>query len=114
KKTQKVPIIFVMAGDTIRAGFTDSLARPSRNITGLTGGEWDNAGKMVQFLKDIKPAIRHVAIMFGPYESKNQESFVRYVARTQEIVGRYRPRCPLVPTDDVHLFRTMTSARHVS
>jgi hypothetical protein len=24
-------------------------------------------------------------------------------------LGRYRRRCPLVPTDDVHLFRTMTS-----
>jgi putative tryptophan/tyrosine transport system substrate-binding protein len=93
KQTQKVPIVFVMAGDTIRAGFTDSLARPSRNITGYTGGEWDNAGKMVQFLKDIKPAIRHVAIMFGPYESKNQESFVRYVARTQEIVAQIGVEC---------------------
>src|SRR5262245_35103910 len=29
KQTQKVPIVFVMAGDTIRWGFTDSLARPN-------------------------------------------------------------------------------------
>jgi putative tryptophan/tyrosine transport system substrate-binding protein len=93
KQTQEVPIVFVMAGDTIRAGFTDSLARPSRNITGFTGGEWDNGGKMVQFLKDIKPAIRHVAIMFGPYESKNQEVFVRYVARTQLVVARIGVEC---------------------
>jgi putative tryptophan/tyrosine transport system substrate-binding protein len=93
KQTQEVPIVFVMAGDTIRAGFTDSLARPSRNITGFTGGEWDNGGKMVQFLKDIKPAIRHVAIMFGPYESKNLESFVQYVARTQQVVARIGVEC---------------------
>jgi putative ABC transport system substrate-binding protein len=93
KQTQKVPIVFVMAGDTIRAGFTDSLAKPSRNITGFTGGEWDNGGKMVQFLKDIKPAIRQVAIMFGPYDSKNQEVFARYVARTQEVVAQIGVEC---------------------
>jgi len=93
KQTQKVPIVFVMAGDTIRAGFTDSLARPSRNITGFTGFEWDNGGKMVQFLKDIKPPIRRVAIMFGPYESRNQEVFARYVARTQEVVAQIGVEC---------------------
>jgi len=93
KQTQKVPIIFVMAGDAIGAGFTDSLARPSRNITGFTGFEWENGAKMVQFLKDIKPAIRHVAIMFGPYESRDQEAFVRYVARTHEIVAQIGVEC---------------------
>ena len=33
------------------------------------------------------------------------------VGRFSRPDGRYRRRCPLVPTDDVHLFRTMASGR---
>jgi putative ABC transport system substrate-binding protein len=34
--TQTIPIVMVTAQDPVAAGFVDSLARPGKNITGLT------------------------------------------------------------------------------
>jgi len=33
ERTRDIPIVFLAVGDPIQAGFTDSLARPSRNMT---------------------------------------------------------------------------------
>ena len=46
RETRRLPIVFVMVVDPPGRGFVDSLARPGRNLTGLThfepamGGKW--------------------------------------------------------------------------
>ena len=61
--TAIVPIVFVLAGDPIGAGFVASLARPGCNVTGLSIQGPDVAGKRLELLREVVPSLRRLAIM---------------------------------------------------
>jgi putative tryptophan/tyrosine transport system substrate-binding protein len=61
--TSVIPIIFAIAGDPVGSGLVASLARPGGNITGLSLQQTDLAGKRLELLREIVPALRRVAIM---------------------------------------------------
>lgn len=61
-----VPVVYVFSGDPISAGFADSLARPGRNMTGLTFMAAELNGKRLELLRDIVPELRQVAIIANP------------------------------------------------
>jgi len=62
KETTTIPIVFGTAGDVVEQGFVVSLARPGRNITGVTL-RIDAASKVVQFIREALPAARRVAVL---------------------------------------------------
>lgn len=62
----RVPIVFVMSGDPIAAGFADSLGRPGRNMTGMTYMAMDLCAKRVEFLKELLPGIKRIALLSNP------------------------------------------------
>ena len=64
--TNTVPIVFVQVVDPIGSSFVDSLARPGRNATGFTLGEYGIAGKWIELLKQIAPAVTRVAVLRDP------------------------------------------------
>src|SRR5262249_41258095 len=56
ERTSEIPIVFLAVADPIRAGFSDSLAWPSRNMTGFAlSGDPAMGGKIVQILKEVTP-----------------------------------------------------------
>jgi putative ABC transport system substrate-binding protein len=61
--TAAVPIVFVMAGDPVGAGFVASLARPGGNVTGVSNQSPDLAGKRLELLREVVPGLRRLAIM---------------------------------------------------
>jgi ABC-type uncharacterized transport system substrate-binding protein len=61
-----VPVVFASSGDPVSAGFADSLARPGGNLTGVTFMAADLNGKRLEFLRDIIPELRRVAIIANP------------------------------------------------
>ena len=68
-ETRTVPIVFVRVSDPL--GFVDSLAKPSGNVTGFSNFQPSLAGKWIQLLKEIAPAIVRVTIMFNPATTPN-------------------------------------------
>jgi putative ABC transport system substrate-binding protein len=64
--TRALPIVMVGAGDPVASGLVASLARPGGNVTGLT---WDVspdvAGKQLELLKDTKPGLSSVAVLWN-------------------------------------------------
>jgi putative ABC transport system substrate-binding protein len=64
--TQTIPIVFVIVADPIGSGFVASLPRPGGNITGFVNEEASTAGKRLELLTVIAPAVKRVAIMFNP------------------------------------------------
>jgi putative ABC transport system substrate-binding protein len=77
QETRTVPIVFVRVSDPL--GFVDSLAKPSGNVTGFSNFQPSLAGKWVQLLKEIAPAVARVAIMFNPATTPNSGiDFLRF------------------------------------
>jgi putative ABC transport system substrate-binding protein len=61
--TSVIPIVFPVAGDPVRAGYVDSLARPGGNVTGLSLQQADLASKRLELLREVVPGLRRLAIM---------------------------------------------------
>jgi putative tryptophan/tyrosine transport system substrate-binding protein len=74
-ETTTIPIVFVAVADPVGAGFVESLSRPGRNITGFANLEGTMAGKWLQLLTEIAPAVKRVAVMFNPDMAPGRGSF---------------------------------------
>jgi putative ABC transport system substrate-binding protein len=63
RATHTVPIVFVQVADPVGAGLVESLSRPGGNATGFTTADYTAAGKWLEFLKEIAPNVKHVALV---------------------------------------------------
>jgi putative tryptophan/tyrosine transport system substrate-binding protein len=61
--TAVIPIVFVTASDPIGTSLVASLARPGGNVTGLANQISDATGKKLEFLREVVPGLRRLAIM---------------------------------------------------
>jgi putative tryptophan/tyrosine transport system substrate-binding protein len=61
--TGVIPIVFATANDPIGTGLVASLARPGGNVTGLANQMSDTSGKKLEFLREVVPGLRRLAIM---------------------------------------------------
>ena len=61
--TSVIPIVFALAADPVGGGLVTSLARPGGNVTGLSLQASDLAGKRLEFLREIVPGLRRLAIL---------------------------------------------------
>jgi len=64
--TKTVPIVFLFSGDPIEAGLIDSLARPGKNLTGITWLAFELVGKRIEILKEAVPKISLVSVLASP------------------------------------------------
>jgi putative ABC transport system substrate-binding protein len=64
--TQTIPIVMAGTPDPVAQGFVTSMARPGGNTTGLSLLTEDLPGKRLEFLKEIVPQSRHVAVLANP------------------------------------------------
>lgn len=63
KTTKTIPIVFATAGDPARTGLVRSLAHPGGNVTGLSNGQTDLAGKRLDLLRQAVPGLHQLAII---------------------------------------------------
>ncbi len=61
--TTTIPIVFAAAGDPVGTKLVASLARPGRNITGLSNGQTDLARARVDLLRAVVPDLKRLAIL---------------------------------------------------
>src|SRR5262249_26053273 len=85
QRTRQIPIVFMFVGNPIDSGFTDGLARPSRNMTGFTAFDPAIGGKMVQFLRDVKPNLRTVMAMANPDFGGGRSANSIFMERTKQM-----------------------------
>jgi len=64
--TRSVPIVFAGVADPVGGGYVDSLARPGGNVTGFALFEYGIAGKWLELLTQIAPAVTRAAVMRDP------------------------------------------------
>jgi len=103
--TTTMPIVMVLGVDPVRRGLIDTLARPGRNVTGLTIDPGPEIiGKRLQLLREIVPGVRSVALLtesipegeadrFRPLEEAAQRSgvsLIRFeVRRPEELASTF-------------------------
>jgi len=61
--TSVIPIVFPTTGDPVGTRLVHSLARPGGNATGLSNLGTDLAGKRLEILREVFPALRQLATM---------------------------------------------------
>ncbi len=63
RSATKLPVVFVFSGDPIEAGLADSLARPGRNMTGVSQLSLELVGKRMEILKSAMPQLKRMAVV---------------------------------------------------
>ena len=67
RATSEIPIVMPHTADPVGDGFVVSLARPGRNITGLTSSAgYELSGKRLELLKETIPKTDRVAVLRDP------------------------------------------------
>jgi len=70
--TSTIPIVFLSSADPVRLGLAASLARPSRNATGVTLLLDDTASKRLELIKEAVPRVRRTAFLWNPDHPDNE------------------------------------------
>jgi putative ABC transport system substrate-binding protein len=83
--TNRIPIVMAQSDDPVRSGFVASLARPGRNVTGLSSMAPELGAKQLELLKEIVPKLSRAAILRNaansgdPLQSRETEATARAV-----------------------------------
>ena len=73
RATSVIPIVFAVASNPVGGGLVASLARPGRNVTGLSVQNSDLAGKRVELLREVVPGLRLAVMANVGYAGAVQE-----------------------------------------
>jgi putative tryptophan/tyrosine transport system substrate-binding protein len=63
KATSELSVVFVAVSDPVASGIVSSLARPGRNVTGVSNFLPATSGKLLELLKQTIPQLLHVAVL---------------------------------------------------
>jgi len=101
-ETSTIPLVFILVSDPVGEGFAASLARPGGNATGFTNVESAMAGKWVELLKDITPALKRVTFIFNPPTSPGGGAYyARLVERAATALGVTATAGPVYAPSDI-------------
>src|SRR5258708_32127654 len=64
--TDTIPIVMTATGDPIAIGYTASMARPTRNITGFALSSPSLVAKRLEILRELLPGVRKVGHIWAP------------------------------------------------
>jgi putative ABC transport system substrate-binding protein len=122
----RVPVVFAYSGDPVAAGFADSLAKPGRNMTGITFMALELSAKRIEVLKELVPQATRIALLSNPEHAgelaeyrvteeaarRVGASITRYLARNPselpavyEAIRTGRPGAMIVFPDSLTLVR---------
>jgi ABC-type uncharacterized transport system substrate-binding protein len=85
KATSTIAIVMVSAGNPIQAGLVASLARPGRNVTGLTGLTSELLGKRFELLKEVVPKVTRFAFLDD--DDRVDQSPVKYAQEAAQALA---------------------------
>ena len=86
-----IPTVFVMITDPLGQGFVNNLAHPAGHMTGFSDYDPPIASKWVELLKQIKPAIASVSLLYNPASTPFADLILRAVqpaARSLAVTAR--------------------------
>jgi len=78
RATTTIPIVMAPAGDPLGTGLVESLAHPGGNVTGLSAATAELAGKSLDLIREILPAIQRIAALADP-SNPFSKSFLKQI-----------------------------------
>jgi putative tryptophan/tyrosine transport system substrate-binding protein len=63
RATATIPIVFAANSDPVGSGLVQSFNRPGGNITGISAQSADTPGREIEFLSQLVPGLRRLAII---------------------------------------------------
>ncbi|MGB8632498.1 MAG: ABC transporter substrate-binding protein, partial [Xanthobacteraceae bacterium] len=85
KRTDTIPIVFVVVADPVAFGLVKSLAKPGGNATGLSLMTTDLSGKRWEMLKEAVPNLSRVALLLDPTVLAKEKVIAAHQAATQAL-----------------------------
>ncbi len=82
--TRSIPIVFANVADPLGQGFIASFARPGGNTTGFGGFDFSTAGKWVQTIKEIAPAVARIGVILSPETAPYNDSMLVLGHRSEQ------------------------------
>lgn len=73
RESKSIPIVMLGGSGAMRAGLIESLARPGRNVTGLTNQGEELTAKLFQLLKEMAPNTKRVLALTSGLGAIEQE-----------------------------------------
>jgi ABC-type uncharacterized transport system substrate-binding protein len=90
----------ITSTDPVATGLTDSLARPGRNLTGVTLLTRELSGKRLELLKEIVPNLSRVGILQAADATTAASDFKRYEAEARGLKLQLKAIEVLPPNPD--------------
>jgi putative tryptophan/tyrosine transport system substrate-binding protein len=75
--TATIPVVFLSGEDPVRAGLVASLARPGGNLTGINFFNREIASKQLEFLRELVPSAKRIAVLVNPTNARVTEGTLR-------------------------------------
>jgi putative tryptophan/tyrosine transport system substrate-binding protein len=85
--TGSIPIVFANVGDPVGQGLIASFARPGGNTTGFGVFDFSMAGKWMQAIKEIAPALTRIGVIYNPETGPYYASFLPFVETASGPLG---------------------------
>jgi putative tryptophan/tyrosine transport system substrate-binding protein len=73
--TRTVPIVMTGLNDPVGSGLIASFASPGGNITGMATMNEDRAAKLIEFIREMMPAAKRLAVLVNPKNPSNAPIF---------------------------------------
>jgi len=100
RATATIPIVVTLATDPVGEGFAVSLARPGRNMTGMSTGNDDTAPKLVELLVLAAPKLKRIAVITNASVSSHPALLLRLQAAAKQ-AGRQVAPMPVRTAQDI-------------
>ena len=111
--TRDIPIVMTVIADPIALGLSDSISRPSRNVTGFTLSSASLAGKRLELLHELVPALRKVAYLWVPL-SPTAKQLGEQVRMAADTLGIKLVSLPLKNSADINWAFTLAEKEQVT
>jgi putative tryptophan/tyrosine transport system substrate-binding protein len=111
RATTTIPIVFPVTFDPVESGFVESLARPGRNLTGLSPLNPVVTAKRVELVREVLPQLARLAVLRNPTNSGSTFA-LRETERAAERLGLRLQVLEVSTVDQMEtVFRTATRER---
>ena len=85
--TTTIPILFLTGEDPVRLGLVTSLARPGGNLTGINFFNTELVTKRLEFLRELVPKAKRVAVLINPVDATNADSTLKAIEPAARAIG---------------------------